>query len=252
MDTSSVPWDGQSKNATITTIEHIDQQEIYLRLRPGNTPPHATTSKVKHRGKALQGKGKKGTLAWRQNLQVHTIMHPVGTVHLLLKGINDSTAETLHRGRLEQRRHVQIPCIGCRFPSTMGSNDEVPNAGPCTAVLLVHGLFLAICGCVGAASHGWTKKVMHSAYAGLGGMFALMVCAGLVASGSRKPFFIGVHIGLVLQLVFVIVFSLQTYKSWGNPEKADRVPLFIVMGVGSAIGLGLMVAFKPKKKKDAP
>ena len=45
------------------------------------------------------------------------------------------------------------------------------------------------------------------------------------------------------------VFAMQSYKSYGVPEKADRFPLFVLMAAGSAVALGLMRALKPKKKK---
>ena len=41
----------------------------------------------------------------------------------------------------------------------------------------------------------------------------------------------------------------QAYKSYGVPEKRDRFPLFLAMGVGSVVALGMMKVFKPKKKK---
>ena len=41
----------------------------------------------------------------------------------------------------------------------------------------------------------------------------------------------------------------QAYKSYGVPEKQDRFPLFVAMGVGSVVALGMMKVFKPKKKK---
>mmetsp|Transcript_23260 Transcript_23260/g.65071 ORF Transcript_23260/g.65071 Transcript_23260/m.65071 type:complete len:137 (+) Transcript_23260:69-479(+) len=128
-----------------------------------------------------------------------------------------------------------------------------PSAAPCAAVLAAHGVFLAACGCYGAHSHGWAKPAMHSAYAGLGGMAALGVCALLTASGVKKLYMIGVHLALLLQAVFCFVFCLQAYKSHADPAKADRFALFVLMGAGSVAGLGLMVVLKPKKKKkDAP
>ena len=60
---------------------------------------------------------------------------------------------------------------------------------------------------------------------------------------------IGVHVGLLLQLAFTGVFTMQAYKSYGVPGKADRFPLFVVMGLGSVAALGLMMKYKPKKKK---
>ena len=129
------------------------------------------------------------------------------------------------------------------------AKEELPNAAPVAGVLFGHGLFLAGCGLYGAAQNGFTPKVMHSAYAGIGSCAALSVSAALSVGGTKKLYMIGVHIGLLLQVVFTGVFAMQTYKSWGVEEKADRLPLFIVMTAGSIAALGLMKALKPKKKK---
>ena len=90
---------------------------------------------------------------------------------------------------------------------------------------------------------------MHSAYAGFGCGGVLAVCALMSISGSYKLYMIGVHIALLLQLLFIVVFGMQAFRSYGVPEKADRFPLFVAMGAGSVVALGLMVALKPKKKK---
>eukprot|EP00928_Gymnodinium_smaydae_P050022 TRINITY_DN33638_c0_g1_i1.p2 TRINITY_DN33638_c0_g1~~TRINITY_DN33638_c0_g1_i1.p2 ORF type:complete len:136 (+),score=32.63 TRINITY_DN33638_c0_g1_i1:68-475(+) len=132
------------------------------------------------------------------------------------------------------------------------NTDIVPSSAtkPAAALLVLHGIFLAACGCYGAHSHGWKKEVMHSAYAGLGGCGALTACALLTASGKRKLTAIGVHVALLLQLVFTGVFALQAKKSYGDPKKADRFPLFVVMCLGSVTALGGMLICKPKKKKE--
>eukprot|EP00435_Cladocopium_sp_Y103_P063249 s321_g24.t2 len=60
---------------------------------------------------------------------------------------------------------------------------------------------------------------------------------------------IGVHLALVLMLIFIAVFSIQAFKSYGNPEKFDRLVLFVVMGLGSGIALAKAISMKPKKEK---
>jgi hypothetical protein len=45
------------------------------------------------------------------------------------------------------------------------------------------------------------------------------------------------------------VFGLQAFRSYGVAEKADRFPLFCVMGIGSLVALGAMRYFKPKTKE---
>ena len=60
---------------------------------------------------------------------------------------------------------------------------------------------------------------------------------------------VGVHIGLILQLTFTGVFAVQSYRSFGVPEKADRHYLFVLMAAGSAAAIYGMMKFKPKKEK---
>jgi hypothetical protein len=127
------------------------------------------------------------------------------------------------------------------------STEELPNAAPVAGVLAAHGGFLAVCGAYGAKMSGWTA--MHSLYSGAGGGLALALCGLLSVGGTKKKYMIGVHIGLLLQLLFTGVFALQSYRSYGVPAKADRFPLFVTMAGGSVIALGLMRALKPKKNK---
>jgi hypothetical protein len=127
---------------------------------------------------------------------------------------------------------------------------EIPADAPKVALIeLVHGTFLAGCGIYGSYSAGWAAKAMHSAYAGTGAGVALGACAALTAAPSYKMYMIGVHLALVLQVVFTGVFGIQAFRSFGVPAKADRFPLFVAMGLGSLAALGAMYAFKPKKKK---
>ena len=69
---------------------------------------------------------------------------------------------------------------------------------------------------------------MHSTYAGVGSGVILGVCAGLSVGGTRKLYMIGVHLGLLFQLLLAVVFLIQSYRSYGVPEKADRYPLVCV------------------------
>lgn len=126
---------------------------------------------------------------------------------------------------------------------------EAPNALAVALVLLAHGAFLAGCGYHGAAQYDFAPKAMHSLYSGAGGGAVLALCGLMSMSGSYKLYMIGVHIALLLQLLFIIVFAVQAFRSYGVPEKEDRFMLFVEMGLGSVAALGLMVFFKPKKAK---
>ena len=72
----------------------------------------------------------------------------------------------------------------------------------------------------------------------------------MTVSGKYKLYMIGTHLALLLQAVFVLVFAMQSYRSFGIPEKSDRFPLFVAMLLGSILGLAAMVLFKPSKKKE--
>jgi hypothetical protein len=117
--------------------------------------------------------------------------------------------------------------------------------------MAVHGAFLAACGYYGASSHDFSPQAMHSLYSGAGGGGALALFAAISMMPSRKMYMIGVHLGLLLQALFAIVFAVQIVKSYGHPEKADRVVLFSVMLGGTVLALFAMKALKPKKPKGA-
>jgi hypothetical protein len=127
---------------------------------------------------------------------------------------------------------------------------EAPSAIGCAIVLVAHAIFLSACGCWGASSKGWAKEVMHSAYAGVGSGASLVLCAILTISGNFKLYMIGVHLALLLQGLFVLVFGIQSFRSFGVPSKEDRFPLFVVMCIGSLMMLVQMILLKPKKKKE--
>ena len=92
------------------------------------------------------------------------------------------------------------------------ARKEAPNAVPCAVVLFLHGTLLLCCGCYGAHSHGWAKAVMHSAYAGIGSCIALWICAAMTVSGLYKLYMIGVHIALLLQGIFILVFPQSNLR----------------------------------------
>ncbi len=129
------------------------------------------------------------------------------------------------------------------------TKEEVPNAGPVGAVCVVHGAFLAGCGYYGAWLHHFEAKAMHSLWMGAGGGGVVAAMGLLSVSGSRRMYMIGVHLALLLQVVFGGVFALQAYRSYGVPEKADRFSLFMAMFGGTVCALGAMRALKPKKEK---
>ena len=135
--------------------------------------------------------------------------------------------------------------FGCGEGGKMA--EDRPNVTATALVCVANGVLLTVCGVYGAALHEFAPKAMHSAYAGGAGGAALIVCAAMAAAPSKKLYMVGVHVALLLQLIFIVAFTVQAYKSHGVP---DRFPLFVFMGVGTLVALGAMLKLKPKKKKE--
>ena len=55
---------------------------------------------------------------------------------------------------------------------------------------------------------------------------------------------------MMFNALFGVVFCVQYLRSRGDPEKASRAFLFMVMTAGSALSMWTLVKLKPKKKKD--
>eukprot|EP00747_Dinoflagellata_sp_TGD_P168985 gnl/TRDRNA2_/TRDRNA2_196732_c0_seq1.p1 gnl/TRDRNA2_/TRDRNA2_196732_c0~~gnl/TRDRNA2_/TRDRNA2_196732_c0_seq1.p1 ORF type:complete len:136 (+),score=20.77 gnl/TRDRNA2_/TRDRNA2_196732_c0_seq1:44-451(+) len=132
----------------------------------------------------------------------------------------------------------------------MAGDGEYSGATGFAVVAITYGVAIAICGAAGAALHGFEKKAMHSLYSGLGCLVAMLLCGGLSLTGKRVPIAIGVHVGLLLKVVFLLVFCIQAAKSMGNPEKFDRLVLFVIMAAFTVAGLAGAMVFKPKKDRN--
>ena len=55
---------------------------------------------------------------------------------------------------------------------------------------------------------------------------------------------------MMFNALFGVVFCVQYLRSRGDPAKASRAFLFMVMTAGSALSMWTLVKLKPKKKKD--
>ena len=118
--------------------------------------------------------------------------------------------------------------------------------------MISYGGFLGACGWYGAHTSG----AMHSLYAGVGSGVVMVACGansfGEPKKGDKdyKKWMIAVHLGLMFNALFTVVFCVQYLRSRGDPDKASRAFLFMVMTAGSALSLWTLVKLKPKPKKD--
>ena len=122
---------------------------------------------------------------------------------------------------------------------------ETPNAVPVAVVFFLLAGFLAIAGTYGAATNNFEPSAMHSMYSGIGSGAVLSACA-ILSMLSRKMYMIGVHLGLLLAVILLVVFQVQIYKTYNVPEKKDRFQLFCLMFAGTATALLALRVLKPK------
>ena len=77
-----------------------------------------------------------------------------------------------------------------------------------------------------------------------------LLSRGRRSAQDYKKWMIAVHLGLMFNALFTVVFCVQYLRSRGDPEKASRAFLFMVMTAGSALSMWTLVKLKPKPKKD--
>ena len=129
-----------------------------------------------------------------------------------------------------------------------------PGAASCAWVLFAHGLILIAIGVFDAKSHGWKRgRAFHSALFSGG---SITVCAAMMVSGSYGLYTAGVHLGLAVQAVFILVFAVQSYRHhqdpqlWGSDDVGSHFELAVVKGLVSIIALCAMIMLKPKPVKS--
>ena len=77
-----------------------------------------------------------------------------------------------------------------------------------------------------------------------------LLSRGRRSTQGYKKWMIAVHLGLMFNALFGVVFCVQYLRSRGDPDKASRAFLFMVMTAGSALSMWTLVKLKPKKKTD--
>ena len=79
------------------------------------------------------------------------------------------------------------------------------------------------------------------------------ICGALVLSSSFTLYMIGVHLAILLNVIFALVFGIQGYRSYTSDDlnKQERFPLFLAMALGTLLALICAQKFKPVSKKKA-
>jgi hypothetical protein len=118
--------------------------------------------------------------------------------------------------------------------------------------MFFYALFLAVCGfaAFGLAGFDWAHA-KTALIVGLGTAAVIVVCAllaGMLAR-NRAAGMIGIHLGLVLPLLFAAMFAWRAYKTFdtGGDEKRYLAIVLTVMAAGSLIAFIAILMTRPKK-----
>jgi hypothetical protein len=57
---------------------------------------------------------------------------------------------------------------------------------------------------------------------------------------------IGIHVGLILPLIFAGLFGWRAYKAYADPAKLYLAIILAIMTLGSVLAFGLLLRARPK------
>lgn len=117
-------------------------------------------------------------------------------------------------------------------------------------VMVGCGALLIVCGLLGWGSAGFEGKAISAVIAG-GATGIIMIGMGLLAaSPKRAPMMIGIHMGIVLPLLFSVMFAWVASKRWaahlaGEPKLTSAV-IISIMAVVSLVTFVMVLRMRPK------
>jgi hypothetical protein len=118
------------------------------------------------------------------------------------------------------------------------------------AILYLYAAFLALCGLSAFAMSGFAANARTALIVGFGTALVIAICgvlAGMIEK-SRTAGIIGIHVGLILPLVFAGLFGWRAYKTYagGDPAKLYLAVVLAIMALGSVIVFGWLLNARPK------
>jgi MFS family permease len=116
-------------------------------------------------------------------------------------------------------------------------------------VMYVYALFLIVCGFLAFAMAGFEMRALTAlvAPAVMGGIMALMGWMASKIETNRIMGIIGVHVGMVLPLLFALMFARLAYaRGTGDDPVIYLATIFGIMVLGSIITFVLILLTRPK------
>jgi hypothetical protein len=147
------------------------------------------------------------------------------------------------------------------MPRDTAGGDE----GPCV-VLFLYAIVIMMSGAIAnSSSASAAADAPYPTSAGpvyVGNGFAMLTFAAAIASrrhGSVRKgdagfleYMIGIHVGLLLPALASVACVVAAVWAWGAENSRHLVPYLVLDAVVSAVALGLLVQYRPKKAELAP
>jgi len=117
-------------------------------------------------------------------------------------------------------------------------------------ILYLYAAFLAACGLAAFAMSGFAANARTALIVGFGTAIIIALCAWLASMIHKQKTagMIGIHVGLILPLIFAVLFGWRAYKAYGDPSggKLYLAIILAIMALGSVIVFGLLLRARPK------
>jgi hypothetical protein len=116
------------------------------------------------------------------------------------------------------------------------------------AILYVYAAFLAACGLVAFAMSGFAANARTALIVGFGTAIVIAICAALagMVHRNRAAGMIGIHVGLLMPLIFAILFGWRAWQAYADPAKLYLAVILAVMALGSIVAFLLVLRTRPK------
>lgn len=119
---------------------------------------------------------------------------------------------------------------------------------PTPLIMYLYALFLTACGFAAFALSGFASTARTALIVGFGTAVVMAICgllAGMI-SKSKAMGMVGIHVGLILPLIFAGLFGWRAYKAYADPAKLYLAIILAIMALGSVIVFGLLLSARPK------
>ena len=116
-------------------------------------------------------------------------------------------------------------------------------------IMFLYAAFLAVCGFIAFAMAGFASNARTALIVGTGTAVVMIICGVLarMIHTNRTAGMIGIHVGLVLPLIFAALFGWRAYQAYADPAKFYLAVILAIMAVGSVLAFVMLLLKRPKR-----